>query len=152
MIVEITNEKENLSNTESILKEEDEASDLEKSLDVKIFTHESIDESSNDVSAITSSSWQDSENNDQYSYWTLDNDNLMVELPNEAKSITESLLKKEEEEYSNPENVTKSYCDFSLDMESFTPDSGYENDEEDASNDMFSKLSSSWQFQYVTHL
>ena len=89
MIVEITNEKENLSNTESILKEEDEASDLEKSLDVKIFTHESIDESSNDVSAITSSSWQDSENNDQYSYWTLDNDNLMVELPNEAKSITE---------------------------------------------------------------
>ena len=114
-----------------------------------MFTHESNDESSYDVSAITSSSWQDSEYNDQYSDWTLDNDNLMVELLNEAKSITESHFKKEEVEESNPENFTGNLCDLSLDRESFTRDSGYANDKEkDASNDEFAKLSSSWQFQY----
>ena len=57
--------------------------------------------------------------------------------------------KKEEVEESNPENFTDNLWDLSLDRESFTRDSGYANDEEkDASNDEFAKLSSSWQFQY----
>ena len=105
MIVEFTSENENvenLSNSESILKEEDEASNLENfrqsrsnlTLDVTNFTHDSNNESSNDVSAIISSSGKDFKYTDQYSYWTLDDDKLVVESPNEAKIITESLLKK----------------------------------------------------------
>ena len=70
----------------------------------------------------------------------------------ENLSKTESILKKEEEEL-NQDNLSQSFSDLSLDMESFIPDSGYDNDdEEDASNDVYAKLSSSWQFQYVTHL
>ena len=112
LLVESTNEQEtveNLSHTESILKEEEEVSNPENftqiyrdlSLDVKSVTHDSDDDSSSDVSALLSSSCQDYNYNNQYSYWKLNEDNLMIESVNEATrddnvenlSKTESILK-----------------------------------------------------------